>query len=111
MKQQRRKKRVRAKVQGTTQRPRLSVFRSNRYVYIQLIDDTTGKTIFGISPKQLEEKEKLTRTEAAKKLGVRIAELSKEKKITHVVFDRGSYKYHGIVKAIAEGAREGGLVF
>lgn len=90
--------------------PRLSVFRSNEYIYAQIIDDTMGKTIVGVSEKALG-KTKGNKTEKAKELGVQIAKLAVEKKIKSVVFDKGSYKYHGRVKALAEGAREGGLQF
>lgn len=107
----RRKIRTRSKVKGTKERPRLSVFRSSRYIYAQLINDTDRKTIVGVSEKQLGEKIEGSKIEKAKKLGIVIAKKAKVKKITNVVFDRGSYRYHGRVKALAEGAREGGLVF
>lgn len=102
----RRQKRVRAKLSN---RLRLSVFRSNRYISAQIIDDSKGETLLSVSEKEL--KEKLPRTEKAKKLGMLLAEKSKKKKITEVVFDRGRFMYHGRVKALAEGAREGGLKF
>lgn len=101
-----RKIRTRAKVQGTKERPRLSIFRSNKFVYAQLIDDVSSKTIFGVSEKNVEAKD-----EKAKELGKLVAKKAAEKKIKKVIFDRGSYAYHGKVKAIAEGAREGGLEF
>ncbi len=107
----RRKIRTRAKVQGTSERPRLSVFRSNRDIYAQLIDDENGKTLVGLSEKHLTSKAKLKKQDAAKELGLLIANKAKEKKVKKVVFDRGSYAYHGRVKAFAEGAREGGLEF
>jgi len=100
-KRYRRHKRVRAKVRGTAEVPRLCVFRSNKYIYAQIIDDEKGKTLVST-------KEKLFR---AKKAGQDIAKRAIEKKINKVVFDRGGYKYHGRVKALAEGAREGGLKF
>ena len=106
----RREKRIRAKVKGTNDKPRLSVFRSNQYIYAQIINDETGETILGISEKDLGEK-KIKKLEKAKELGLAIAKKALEKKIKKVVFDRGSYAYHGRVKSLAEGAREGGLTF
>ena len=103
-----RKRRIRARVRGTPERPRLSVYRSLRSIYAQIIDDEAGKTIVGGSLKEV--KAKLT-VAGAKKLGSLIAKKAKEKKIEKVVFDRNAYKYHGRVKALAEGAREGGLQF
>lgn len=106
---QRRKARIRAKVKGTAERPRLVVFRSLMHVYAQLIDDESGKTL--LSTSDLKGKSKGKKTDSAKNAGMKIAELAKEKKISSVVFDRNGYKYHGRVKALAEGAREGGLKF
>ncbi|MFA6513694.1 MAG: 50S ribosomal protein L18 [Patescibacteria group bacterium] len=108
-KQIRRHARVRSKISGTATCPRLSVFRSNRGMFLQLIDDEAGQTLVSASSKEL--KQTVTKTEASKELGKLIAEKGKGKKIEAVVFDRGSYKYHGRVKAAAEGAREGGLNF
>jgi len=105
-----RKKRVSMKIRGTKEKPRLSVFRSNKFIYAQIIDDDAKKTVCGISEKQFGE-EKGTKMEKAKALGVNIASLAKKHKISHVIFDKGLYKYHGRVKALAEGAREGGLQF
>lgn len=105
-----RQRRVRGKIAGTAEKPRLSVFRSNNCVYAQLIDDASGKTLLGMSEKHLAKKEG-TRVSIAKMLGIEIAKKAVEKKITTVMFDRGHYKYHGRVKALAEGAREGGLNF
>lgn len=105
-----RQKRVRGKIFGTSAVPRLSVFRSNQYIYAQLIDDATRKTIFGLSEKHVEEKNG-TPVILAKALGVLLAKKAQEKQITTVIFDRGHYRYHGRVKALAEGAREGGLQF
>lgn len=105
-----RKARVRAKIKGTSERPRLSVFKSNKFIYAQLIDDSKGVTIVGVSEKHLKEKFS-KKIEKAKAIGVLLAEKAKTKKIKKVVFDRGSYAYHGRVSAIAEGAREGGLEF
>lgn len=107
---QRRARRIRSAVRGTAAKPRLSVFRSNDYIYAQLIDDTMGKTLLGVSEKTVE-KVAGTKTEKAKTLGMALAKAAGEKKIKEVVFDKGSYRYHGRVKALAEGAREGGLKF
>lgn len=104
-----RQKRVRAKVVGK-QMPRLSVFRSNKYIYAQIIDDIKGKTILGISEKEISLKES-SKTARASELGKILAKKALSKKISEVVFDRGSYKYHGRVKEFAQGAREGGLKF
>ena len=103
-----RKKRIRAKVQGTAERPRLSVHRSLKALRAQVIDDVSGKTLVSASTK--EAKAKLT-VEGASKVGSLLAKKAKEAGITTVVFDRNAYKYHGRVKALAEGAREGGLKF
>lgn len=105
----RRHNRTRAKIQGTASRPRLSVFRSNTGLFLQLIDDTLGKTIVSASSKEI--KEKGTKIELSFKLGKLLADKAMEKKINEVVFDRSFYKYHGRVKAVAEGAREAGLKF
>jgi large subunit ribosomal protein L18 len=107
----RRARRIRAKVQGTTERPRLSVFRSNKHVYAQLINDETKETLTGASEGELKLAEKATKSDRAKQIGLLIAKKAATKKVTAVVFDKGSYRYHGRVKAIAEGAREGGLKF
>lgn len=102
--------RTRAKIRGTQDRPRLSVFKSNRFMYAQIINDTAGKTIVGVSEKQL--KEKLAGKKArAKAVGIMLAKKAIDKKIKKVVFDRGSYSYHGRISEIAQGAREGGLEF
>lgn len=100
--------RVRSKVFGTSKTPRLVVFRSLKNIYAQLVDDENGKVITAASDMK---DEKGTKTERAKKVGTEIAKIAKEKKINSVTFDRGGYKYHGRVKALAEGAREGGLKF
>lgn len=94
---------------GTLDVPRLSVFISNRHLYAQLIDDTKNKTILSVS--DLKSKKKLKMTVVAKELGELLAQRALEKKIEKIVFDRSGYKYHGRVKALAEGAREGGLRF
>jgi len=102
-KRYRRRKKVRAKIFGTAKLPRLSVFKSNQYIYVQLIDDDKGRTIVSAKGK--------LNIKQAKKTGELIAKKAREKKIEKVVFDRGGYGYHGRVKALAEGAREGGLKF
>jgi large subunit ribosomal protein L18 len=107
----RRKKRIRAKVQGTSERPRLSVFRSNKHVYAQIINDETKQTLTGASEQELKLAAKTNKSGRAKEIGLLIAKKAATKKVTAVVFDKGSYKYHGRVKAVAEGAREGGLKF
>lgn len=106
------KMRIRKVVSGTADRPRLSVFRSNKQISVQLIDDLSGKTMAAASSgeKGIVEK-KGTKTEKAKLVGQLIAERAKEHGIDSVVFDRGGYLYHGRVKALAEAAREGGLKF
>ena len=110
----RRKKRVRKKVKGTPERPRLSVFRSLRHTYAQVIVDTTGETLASASTLNKEIRGNIARTgntEAAKKVGELIAKKSIERGIKTVVFDRDGYLYHGRVKALAEAARENGLIF
>ena len=106
-----RHKRVRAKISGTPERPRLNVFRSASNIYAQVIDDVTGKTLVAASSLEKGFECEGTKTDAAKKVGEVIAERAKAKGIDTVVFDRGGYLYHGRVKALAEGAREGGLNF
>ncbi|MFV1917223.1 MAG: 50S ribosomal protein L18 [Patescibacteria group bacterium] len=107
------KKRSSLKTKGTKKRPRLSVFRSNKYVYGQLIDDEKGVTLISASDKNIKRKPKkaMTKVELASFVGEEIAKRAKAKKITRVIFDRGRYKYHGRVKKLAEGARKGGLKF
>ncbi len=103
---------VRKKIAGSTEKPRLSVFRSNSDIYVQLIDDVTGKTIASASSKDKDiQAQKGTKIEASKLVGSAIARKASELGLSAVVFDRGGYLYHGRVKAIAEGAREGGLKF
>jgi large subunit ribosomal protein L18 len=106
----RRRRRVRAKVRGSAQRPRLSVFRSNRGMFAQLIDDDAGKTVAAVTWTEPELRG-LERMEQAKKAGETLAKRASEAGISACVFDRGGYRYHGRVKALAEGAREGGLSF
>lgn len=110
----RRKKRIRKKVSGTPERPRLTVFRSARHIYAQVIDDTRGATLAAAStltPGVRESVSNVTKTEAAKQVGAAIAKACSEKGITKVVFDRNGYLYHGRVRALADGAREAGLSF
>jgi len=107
----RRHKRVRAKISGTPERPRLNVFRSETNIYAQLIDDVAGKTLVAASSLEKGFDCSGTKSETAKKVGLALAERAKAKGIETVVFDRGGYVYHGRVQALAEGAREGGLQF
>ena len=106
-----RHKRVRAKISGTPERPRLNVFRSETNMYAQIIDDVNGVTLAAASSLEKGFEGKGGNIEAAKKVGAMIAERAKAKGIENVVFDRGGYLYHGRVQALAEGAREGGLNF
>ncbi len=106
----RRRRRVRARVTGTAERPRLSVYRSNRGVFAQLIDDRKGHTVAAVNWIEPELR-KLSASEQAKRAGELLAERAKAAGVETCVFDRGGYRYHGRVKALAEGAREGGLVF
>ena len=106
----RRRRRVRAKIRGSAERPRLSVYRSNRGVFAQLIDDDAGKTLASVSWTEPELRE-LGSMEQAKRAGALLAERAKGAGVETCVFDRGGYQYHGRVKALAEGAREGGLAF
>ncbi len=106
-----RKIRVRSKVKGTSARPRLSVYRSNKFIYAQLINDEKAETVLGVSEKNLGKDIKGKKSYKAKELGLLLAKLAVSKKIKTVVFDRGSYAYHGRIKQIAQGAREGGLKF
>lgn len=105
---QRRANRTRAKLHGTADRPRISIYRSNRFIYAQAIDDDSRQTIVGIASKQVS-KEKAPKSDVAQAAGLELAKRLKEKKITKGIFDRGSYLYHGRVKSFAEGLREGGL--
>ena len=108
---QRRHARVRRKISGTAECPRLCVFRSNSNIYVQVIDDVKGTTLVAASTLDKEVKTKHSNQEAAKEVGALIAKRALEKNITTVVFDRGGYIYHGVVKELAEAAREGGLKF
>jgi large subunit ribosomal protein L18 len=106
--QLKRKIRTRNKIKGS-QRPRVTVFRSNRFIFAQIIDDSKKVTLVGLSEKNI--KATGTKSERAKALGLALAQKAKAKKINEIVFDRGSYAFHGRVKSLAEGLREGGLNF
>ncbi|GBE16284.1 50S ribosomal protein L18 [bacterium BMS3Abin15] len=106
-----RKKRVRANVFGTSQKPRFLIFKSIRNIYVQVVDDNKGLVLASASLKDLSAKSKKSNLENAGKIGKLVAEKCSKAKITAVVFDRGGYKYHGKVKALAEEARKGGLKF
>jgi large subunit ribosomal protein L18 len=107
----RRHRRVRGKVRGTAERPRLQVFRSNRGIFAQLIDDDAGRTLAAASWKELPASFKGGKTEQAAEVGKRLAAAAKKAGVENIVFDRGGYLYHGRVKALADSAREGGLTF
>jgi large subunit ribosomal protein L18 len=111
----RRHRSIRKRIAGTAERPRLVVFRSARHIYAQIIDDLTSKTLVAASdlPKKADRVagEKKKKSDRAKEVGMKLAQLCKEKGISKVVFDRAGYKYHGRISAIAAGAREGGLDF
>ena len=111
LERERRHKRVRTKISGTSECPRLCIFRSNTNVYAQIIDDTKGVTLVSASTLDKEVKTKHSNKEAAKEVGTLIAKRALEKNIKNVVYDRGGYVYHGIVKELAEAAREAGLDF
>jgi large subunit ribosomal protein L18 len=114
MGRQRRKLRIRNRISGTQERPRLSVFRSARHIYAQVVDDTQGSTLASVSTLSPDLKSTLTgdkKMGAAKKVGALIAKICMERQIDKVVFDRNGYLYHGRVKALAEAAREAGLKF
>jgi len=108
---ERRKKRVRAKIYGTLEKPRLSIFRSLNHIYAQIINDGEGKTLVSASDLELKKDKKTIKKTLAREVGKLIALKAKEKNIIQVVFDRSSFKYHGRVKELAEGARENGLKF
>ncbi len=113
-KRKRRHLRIRKKVFGTPERPRLAVYRSNKHIYAQIIDDTKGHTLVAASTLDKELRDKLQKTwnkEAAREVGKLIGKRAVEKGIKKVVFDRGGYKYHGRIKELADGAREAGLEF
>lgn len=100
------KAKIRAKISGTSERPRLSVFRSNKFIYAQVIDDTTQKTLVSVNDVKMT---KGTKTERAKEIGTTIAKLAMDNKISQVVFDRNGFKYTGRIKVVADSAREAGL--
>lgn len=102
------KTRIRGKISGTAQRPRMTVFRSNKQIYVQLVDDLAGTTLVSASSKGIEEG---TKTEIAAKVGQAIAKKALEAGVSEVVFDRNGYLFHGRVKSLADAAREGGLKF
>ena len=109
-----RKRRIRKKINGTAERPRLSVYKSLKHMYAQLVDDTTGRTIAAVSTGSKGLKGEVgedDKTAAAKKVGAAIARAAKEKGVTRVVFDRNGFDYHGRIAAVAEAAREAGLEF
>lgn len=103
-----RHRRVRAKISGTAERPRLSVFKSNKFIYVQIIDDVNSNTLMSIDSRKIKEG---TPREKASIMGEEIAKMAIGKKIDQIVFDRGGYIYTGVIKALAEGARKGGLKF
>lgn len=106
------KARIRSRVSGTAERPRMSVFRSNKEIYVQLVDDLSGTTLLAASSKEKGiAEDKSPKVDVSRKVGKLIAERAKEAGLTKVVFDRNGYLYHGRVKALAEGAREEGLQF
>ena len=108
----RRHKRIRAIIKGTSERPRIAVFKSNQYIYAQVIDDKAGKTLVSISNyggKKSKVKTKIKKSEAASKTGEALAEKMKKAGISEAVFDRGGFKFHGRVKALVEGLRKGGI--
>jgi large subunit ribosomal protein L18 len=113
VRQLRRRHHVRSKIVGTPERPRLSVFRSSKHIYAQLIDDLAGNTLaaVGTAAKKATDLPYGGNVKAAKAIGLKIAEVAKSKGITKVAFDRGHYRYHGRIKALADAAREGGLQF
>ena len=102
--------RIRKKLRGSAQKPRMSVFKSNRHLAVQLIDDETGKTLASVSTLEKGERSKKSK-ESAKQLGEKIAKLAQEKEIREVSFDRGPFRYHGVLAELAEAARAGGLKF
>jgi large subunit ribosomal protein L18 len=108
---QRVKERIRRKVNGTAERPRLAVFRSLKHIYAQVIDDASGKTIASASSREKDSSAKGANAAAAKAVGALIAKKAKDKGVKQVVFDRGGYQFHGNIKALADAARENGLEF
>lgn len=107
-KREARKNRIRAKISGTADRPRLAVFKSNKFIYVQLVDDTKGNTLAAADSKSVKTG---TQLEKAKKVGESIAKIAKDKGIDKVVFDRGGFRYAGAIKELADSARSAGLTF
>ena len=105
------RKRIRAKIQGTSEAPRLAVFKSGKHIYAQLIDDEKGVTIVAARDEEVKDKKKSAKAESARLVGAEIAKKEAAEGIKKVVFDRGGFQYHGRIRAVAEGAREGGLKF
>ena len=110
-KRARRKRRIRKKVRGTPERPRLTVYRSNKHIYAQVIDDTASRSLVGLSDRSEAAKAEGDKSARARAVGLAVAKACLDKGISKVVFDRNGYKYHGRVRALAEAAREGGLEF
>jgi len=108
---EKRHKRIRKKLYGTEERPRLSIFRSNKHIYAQIINDLEGKTLVSASSLEKEINAKNVNCELSKQIGILLGKRGLEKGITRIVFDRSGYQYHGNIKQLAEGAREGGLQF
>ena len=105
------KARIRGKISGTPARPRLTVFRSNKQIYAQVVDDLSGKTLASASSRAIKEAQGVAKIEQAKMVGAKVAEAAKSAGVESVVFDRNGYLYHGRVKSLADAAREGGLQF
>ena len=105
------KSRIRGKISGTAARPRLTVFRSNKQIYAQVVDDLSGKTLASASSRAIKEAQGVAKIEQAKMVGTKVAEVAKAAGVESVVFDRNGYLYHGRVKSLANAAREGGLQF
>lgn len=108
------RRRIRSKIRGTSERPRLSIYKSNKHVYAQLVDDRSGHTLAFSSTQKEEiakEMDEKTRTEGARLVGEHLAEIAKEKGIEKAVFDRSGYRYHGVIQVLADAAREAGLDF
>jgi large subunit ribosomal protein L18 len=106
---ERRKRRIRAKLVGTKDRPRISVYRSHKYIYAQAIDDEGRITVGSYTSMKVPDANKKTKSEEAKQVGIELAGILKNKKISHAIYDRGQYAYNGRVKELAEGIREGGI--
>lgn len=108
---EKRHRKVRAKIFGTQDKPRLCVFKSHKHIYAQIIDDEKGVTLVSASDLEIKDSEKSRKIELAQKVGELVAQKAKDKKILQVVFDRGGFRYQGRIQSLAEGARKGGLVF